>query len=114
MNIKEIIGSINGKVICCPEKLSSNIDYAFASDLMSDVLTVEKEDMILITGLSNLQTIRTAEMSEISFIIIARDKKSSTDMISLAEENNIMLIESPFSLFHISGKLYNAGVKSIY
>lgn len=114
MTIKEITEIIDGKVICCEEKLSTSVEYAFASDLMSDVLTVEKENMILITGLANLQTIRTSEMSDISCIIFARDKKIGEEMISLAKENSMILVESPHSMFHIAGELYKAGIKSIY
>jgi predicted transcriptional regulator len=114
MTIEEITELIDGKVICCEENVSASVEYAFASDLMSDVLTVEKENMVLITGLANLQTIRTAEMSDINYIIFARDKKIGEEIISLARENNMILLESPHSLFHISGVLYKAGVKSIY
>lgn len=114
MNIKDITEIIEGKVICCHDKLATTVEYAFASDLMSDVLTVEKENMLLITGLSNLQAIRTSEMSDISCIIFARDKKVSSDIISLAIENNMVIIESPFSVFRISGELYKAGIKPIF
>jgi predicted transcriptional regulator len=114
MTVKELAGLIDGKVICCEEKLSTKIEYAFASDLMSDVLTVEKENLVLITGLSNMQTIRTSEMSEISCIILARGKKTGAEMINLAMENKLVLVESPHSVFHISGELYKAGIKSIY
>jgi predicted transcriptional regulator len=114
MTIKEISDTIDGRVICCEENLSDRVEYAFASDLMSDVLTVEKENIVLITGLANLQTIRTSEMSEIGCIIIARGKKTGEEMISLAKENSMTLIESPHSMFYISGKLYKAGIKPIY
>ncbi len=114
MTIKEITDRIDGKVICCEEKLANSVEYAFASDLMSDVLTIEKENMVLITGLANLQTIRTSEMSDISCIIFARDKKIGEEMVTLARENNMILVESPHSVFHISGELYKAGLKSIY
>jgi hypothetical protein len=114
MTVKEITGIIDGRVICCEERNSTSVEYAFASDLMSDVLTLEKENMVLITGLANLQAIRTAEMSDISCIIFARDKKIGEEIISLAKENNMILIESPHSLFYISGELYKAGIKSIY
>jgi len=114
MTIKEITGIINGKVICCEERLSASMEYAFASDLMSDVLTVEKENMVLITGLANVQTIRTSEMSDIFCIIFARDKRIGEEMISLARENNMILIESPHSVFHISGVLFKAGIKAVY
>jgi len=112
--IKEIAEIIDGKVLCCHEKSDRHIEHAFASDLMSDVLTVEMDNLLLITGLANLQAIRTAEMSDISFIIFARNKKINSDIIALAEETGIMLIESPFSVFRISGELYKAGVKPVY
>jgi predicted transcriptional regulator len=114
MTIKEIAEIVDGKVICCEDKLSTYVEYAFSSDLMSDVLTVEKENLILITGLANMQTIRTSEMSDINCIIFARDKKIGEEMVSLAKENSMILIESPHSVFHISGELYKAGIKSIY
>lgn len=114
MTIKEIAEIIDGKVICCEEKLSTYVEYAFSSDLMSDVLTVEKENLVLITGLANLQTIRTSEMSDITCIIFARDKRIGEEMVSLAKENNMILVKSPHSVFHISGELYKAGIKSIY
>jgi hypothetical protein len=114
MTIKEITRLIDGKVICCEEKNSTNVEYAFASDLMSDVLTVEKDNMVLITGLANLQAIRTSEMSDINCIIFARGKKIGEEMITLAIENKMILVESPHSVFHISGELYKAGVKPIF
>jgi len=114
MTIEELTRIIDGKVICCEDQSSPIIEYAFASDLMSDVLTVETDNMLLITGLANLQAIRTAEMSDISCIVFARAKKITDEMISIAKENKMTLIESHHSLFHISGELYKAGVKSIY
>jgi predicted transcriptional regulator len=114
MTIKDIISVVDGKVICCEEKINNSVEYAFASDLMSDVLTVEKENLLLITGLANMQTIRTSEMSDINCIIFARDKKIGEDMIALARENKMTLIGSPHTLFHISGVLYEAGIKSVY
>jgi predicted transcriptional regulator len=114
ITIRDIAGLIDGKVICCEDRLSTSVEYAFASDLMSDVLTVEKENILLITGLTNLQVIRTSEMSDINCVKVARDKKVNDDMVRLAEENNIILVESPHSVFHVSGELYKAGLKPIY
>lgn len=114
MTIDELTGIIDGRVVCSEDNSTLNIEYAFASDLMSDVLTVETSNMLLITGLANLQAIRTAEMSDIECIVFARAKKISEEMISIAKENKMTLIESHHSLYHISGELYKAGIKSIY
>ncbi len=51
MTIGELTGLIDGKIICCEEKRSELVEHAFASDLMSDVLTVEKENLVLSPGL---------------------------------------------------------------
>lgn len=88
--------------------------FAFGSDLMSDVLTLEDHETLLVTGLANLQTIRTAEMADISLVIIARGKKVTEEMINLAIENNITLLSSPFSMFKVCGLLYKHGLKPIY
>jgi hypothetical protein len=114
MTIGELVGLINGRVICCEDRVSDKVEYAFASDLMSDVLTIEKENIVLITGLANLQVIRTSEMSDINCIVFGRDKKIGDEIINLARENRMILIECPKSLFHISGVLFNAGLKSVY
>jgi serine kinase of HPr protein (carbohydrate metabolism regulator) len=114
MTIKDISERIDGHIICNEDRDSLEVEYAFSSDLMSDVLTISRENMVLITGLTNLQAIRTSEMSDISCIIFARDKKVNSDIISLAKENSMILIESPYSMFRISGELYKAGLKPIF
>lgn len=114
MKIRDLIDKIQGKLVCGEGKLDNEVDYAFASDLMSDVLTVERSNLLLITGLANLQAIRTAEMSDISFVIFARNKKVTPDMKVIAEENNMVLIESSASVFRISGELFLAGIKPLF
>jgi len=114
MTVSDIAKQIDGHIVCCEDRSSTDLEYAFASDLMSDVLTLEKEKIVLITGLANMQAIRTSEMSEIGCVIFARDKKASNDIISVARENDMVLIESPYSVFRISGELYKAGVKPVF
>ncbi len=114
MTINEICILLKANVACENANTVAEVHEAFASDLMSDVLTLANENPLLITGLSNLQTIRTAEMSEIKVIVFARGKKVSQEMKSLASENHITLLETDFSVFKTSGILYQAGLKPIY
>jgi len=114
MQIGNIAELLKAKVLTPGLDLSKEVDHAFASDLMSDVLTGDYNRTILITGLSNLQSIRTAEMSDISEIIIGRNKEVSREMIDLAHENDIVLLQSSYSLYKISGILYEAGIKPVY
>jgi hypothetical protein len=114
MKLRELAELVNGNVVCCQHKLDTEIEYAFASDLMSDVLTVRVDKLLLITGLANMQAVRTAEMADIQAIIFVRNKTVSEDMINLAEDNGIVLIESPLTMFRASGLLFGKGVKPVY
>lgn len=105
---------IEGKVVAGQKFLDRDITKAFSSDLMSDVLTLDEEDILLITGLANVQLLRTAEMADIHVVILARNKPATADMIQLAEENRIVLIETPFSIFRASGVLFSNGIKPLY
>jgi predicted transcriptional regulator len=114
MKISEIVQITEAKLITGEASLEGEVVRAFASDLMSDVLTLDTDNLLLITGLINLQTIRTAEMAEIRNILIVRNKKPSEEMIALAKKENILLMVSDKSMFHASGLLFKAGLKPVF
>jgi hypothetical protein len=114
MRLKDVVAMLEGNVICGKEQLEKEIEFAFASDLMSDVLTVQKDNLILLTGLANIQALRTAEMSDISCIVFVRNKKVNDDMLKLGKESGIVLIECPCSMFKASGVLFGNGLKPVF
>ena len=114
MKLREIATILDAKVTCGTDKLDEEIGMGYSSDLMSDVLTLDTDNLILITGLVNLQCIRTAEMADIRAIVFVRNKKASDQMLELACENGMCILESPYSLFKSSGLLFQAGLKPVY
>lgn len=114
MKLKEIAAILDASISCGVDKLEHEVEMGYSSDLMSDVLTLDTDNLILLTGLVNLQAIRTAEMADIRAIVFVRNKKASQEMIDLARENGICLLESPYSLFKSSGMLFQSGLKPIY
>ncbi len=114
MKLKEIAAVLNATISCGVDRLEEEVEMGYSSDLMSDVLTLDTDNLVLITGLVNLQAIRTAEMADIRAIVLVRNKKASPQMIELAFENGMCILESPYSLFKSSGLLFQAGLKPIY
>ncbi len=114
MTIGKIAELLGANVICGEKWLEKDIEYAFASDLMSDVLTINTNKLLLITGLVNIQTIRTAEMSFAPAILFVRNKKTTNEMQKLANENEMVLLEFQGSMFRASGILFNSGIKPVY
>ena len=114
MTVKEIAELLEAKILCgTEEQLAEDITTAFASDLMSDVLTL-KQTPLLVTGLCNMQTIRTCEMAGLEIIIFVRKKKATEEMIELAEDNDMVLICSQYSMFKTCGLLWELGMKPLY
>ena len=113
MHLNTIKGLIDAEVLAYESGLSLEIKTAFGSDLMSDVLAYVEEDTLLITGLTNQQVIRTAEMLDLKAILFVRGKRPCQDMIDMAEERKILLMTTKESLFTISGILYGSGLRGI-
>ncbi|GAB6106339.1 DRTGG domain-containing protein [Fusibacter bizertensis] len=113
MHLKYIREIIKADVLAYEPGLELEIKTAFGSDLMSDVLAYVEEDTLLITGLTNQQVIRTAEMLDLKAILFVRGKKPCNEMIALAEEKKILLMTTRESLFTVSGILYGNGLRGI-
>jgi len=113
MNLEDIIQIINGKL--CTSGISTNweIKGGCGADLMSDVLASVQPDAILLTGLCNLQVIRTAQMADVRAIAFVRGKCPTQEMVDLANQEEIPLISSPLGMFELCGRLYQAGLSSL-
>lgn len=110
---KEIAELVEGKIVTADSE-ARNVEFGFASDLMSDVLTLTEESVLFITGLATTQTIRTAVISDIEMILLVRGKRATKDMVAAANADGIVLIESPYSMYRASGTLYAAGLKAVF
>ena len=77
-------------------------------------LTLDCNGVLLVTGLCNMQTIRTAEMADVSCILFVRGKKATPEMLQLAAENDMILMETDHSMYHTVGELYCNGLPPIY
>ena len=114
MNTEEIIDLLRAQKFSTPTEEDSGVARAFASDLMSDVLTLLADQLLLITGLNTIQTIRTAEMADIRHVLLVRGKIPDGRMREIAGEHGIILMSTRFSMFKSSGILYAAGLEAVY
>ena len=83
-----------------------------ASDLMSDVLAGSGIGSLLLTGLTNVQVVRVAEVSDFAAICFVRGKRVQPEVVQLAEERQIPLIVTPLSMFESCGLLYEGGLRA--
>lgn len=110
LTLLEIQKVLNADVIFGEGMLDKVIYSACGSDLMSDVLAFVKEQALLLTGLTNLHVIRTAELLDVSAIVFVRGKYPTREIIDMAVDRSIVLLSTNDTLFTACGKLYQAGL----
>jgi predicted transcriptional regulator len=111
MVITEMMKILDARVLCGENDLGQEVHSACGSDLMSDVLAFVKDRSVLITGLTNIHVIRTAEMLDIHCIVFARGKVPGDDILEEANELGIVVLTTRHTTYTTCGLLYQAGMR---
>lgn len=111
MKLADVQKILRAEVICGSECLDGEVKSACGADLMSDVLVHSKEKTLLLTGLTNVQIIRTAEMGDLVGIVLVRGKRPGQDVIQMAESKGIPVMVTSLPMFESCGMLYSHGIK---
>lgn len=110
MKLSQVREILDAEVLTGEEFLDKEVNSACGCDLMSDVLAFVKDKAILLTGLMNLQVIRTAEMMDIETIIFVRGKVPDESIIGMAKMKDMTIMTTEYPLFVASGMLYSEGL----
>ncbi|MHC4426107.1 MAG: DRTGG domain-containing protein [Planctomycetota bacterium] len=111
MKLKDIERILGAEIIAGADLLARDVEMVCGSDLMSDVLAFVKSESLLLTGLTNPQVVRTAEMADLGAICFVRGKKPDQETIEMAESKNIPLLTTPLPMFESCGRLYREGIR---
>lgn len=111
MTIRDIIPILDAKVLCGEDQLDQEVRTACGSDLMSDVLAFVKDKAMLITGLTNVHVMRTAEMLDIHCVIFARGKIPPQEVLDEAKELDIVVLTTEHTSYTTCGLMYQAGIR---
>ena len=111
MKISKIRELLDAQVLCGEEMLEEDFHSAFGSDMMSDVLAFVNDQALLLTGLCNLQVIRTANMMDMKCVVFVRAKNPTADIIELAKESGIAVLATDKTMYLSCGILYSNGLR---
>ena len=107
---EEILRTLHAATILNDGWLGGDVSRVYGSDLMSDILSFSKPKSLLLTGLINPQTVRTAEMVDIAAICFVHGKRPHEETLDLARKNQLPLFCTRFSMFEACGRLFEAGL----
>ena len=109
MTVKEIIRILEAEVVTAGD-LNTEVKTACGSDMMSDVLEFVNDQSVLLTGLTNPQVVRTAEMMDMHCIVFVRGKQPDADVLELAKQKEITILKTSYRMFTACGLLYSNGL----
>jgi serine kinase of HPr protein (carbohydrate metabolism regulator) len=109
MNTQELIDKVGLKPLSKFEP--REIDGVFVSDMISDVMTAAKSGNLWLTIQTHKSIIPTANLADMSAIIITNNKKVPEETVELASKYSIALLSANLSTFELAIKLHEIGIK---
>ncbi len=113
ITLADICEILEAEVHCNHHLLSEEVERAAAGDLMSDLLRIAIDGAILLTGLNNVQSVRTCVVTNMKALILVRGKRPSQEVIDEALLHGLPVLSTRYSLFTSCGKLYGRGIKGL-
>lgn len=111
MLVSDMKRILEAELLTGEDLLGLDVRAAFGADMMSDVMAYARENVVLLTGLINPQSVRTADLMDIKVIVYVRGKSPSQDMVEEARKCGIAVLTTRHSMFVSCGLLYEAGLR---
>ena len=111
LRLAEIRDLLDCEVVCGGHRLDEVVTECFAADLMSDVLAFSKPHALLITGLSGIQSVHTADVAELAGIVFVHRKRPPQQVLDLARERNLPVLSTPLHMFDACAALAARGLR---
>ena len=114
MRIAEIMEILDARVLAGgEEEMEQEVESCIGSDMMSDVLAFARPGALIVTGLTNSQSVRTADMADAAALVYIRDKRPGRETLELAERCGIPLLATKLGMFDACAALSRNGLKGI-
>ena len=113
MTLQEVKDLLQCHVLNGADALKLDVTQVVASDGMSEILAFAKSRELMITGLTNIQSIRTADIAGVSAVVYCRGKMPDKKVIEFAREKHLPVLITKMGMFDICGILYSKGLKGV-
>lgn len=111
MKLKEIIDSLSLKVLTPSADFGREVNGAYVSDMLSDVMGNSKEGYLWITIQVHLNIIAVASLKNLSGIILVNSRQPAEETLKKATEENVVVMSTSMPAFDLVGMLYSLGLR---
>ena len=99
MLVKQVAELLDATFLVEGDEIEAQVETVVASDLMSDVLVVDKDNILLMTALASDQSVRTAHVIGAVGVVIVGGKPLPESTAVLAKKLGVSLAISPLDQF---------------
>lgn len=110
MKVKDLVKKA-GFDLLVEGDLDKDVDRAYVSDLLSDVMANTEAGGIWVTIQTHTNIVAIATLNELAAIIISSGKKPADEALERAREEGVNILGAADTSFEVAGKLYKLGVK---
>jgi predicted transcriptional regulator len=107
MTVSEISEKLNLKVLSGNDGCNKNVDGAYVSDLLSDVMGNATEGQIWITLQTHKNIMAIASLKELAAVILVKGLLPAKDCELQSNVEHIPILSTDLETFEIAGKLYS-------
>jgi len=100
MTFNDLVSKVDGTVVV--DNPTANINFAYASDLLSDVMGHCGDESVLITIQNHLNAIAVCTLAGIEAVVICNNRPVPDDMKAAAEREGVGILTTPLSQFATS------------
>jgi len=112
MTLQEIIDQLNLMVLTDTKNFKDiQPSSGYASDLLSCVMAGAQHAGIWVTLQAHINIVAVAALLELSAVIITENAQPDLATIAKAIQEGVILLSSNKSSFHITGKLWEMGLR---
>ncbi len=106
MKLNVIKDTLGLRILSAGTDLEGEVNGAYVSDLLSDVIANSKEGELWITLQIHQNTIAVAKLKDLAGIIIVNNREPEPETLAKAEQESVSVFQTKEPAFVIAGKLY--------
>jgi predicted transcriptional regulator len=112
MKLSEVQKCLDAEVLCGNHLLHKDVHTCFACDLVSEMLLYVTPNTLVVTSLTNIHVVHSAQVMDAVGVVFVGGKKPDTAVIMNGEMSDIPLFTTKHLIFECCGRLFSNGLKS--
>jgi hypothetical protein len=111
MKLKEVADKLGLDLKSTGAPLDADVQVAYASDILSDVMSRAREGSIWITLQTHANIVAVADLKSLAGIILVAGRQPEEDTLEKANGMQVPIFTTNHTAFEIAGRLYEIGIK---